>query len=176
MNIKMAKTRKALIITTREELVLTLHKGKTAKWRYIKVEPYQKIEKDISEIMLQEPIKRKQLDYNAGFEDNGYVCELYETPSSFPGGDAKMKDFIKKQLHYPEDNSKNYMEGKVYVSFRVLKDGNISDVTITKGLTEPYNNEALRIVSLFPKFDPARQNGKKADSYFCLPISFLKVD
>src|SRR5688572_19413225 len=72
------------------------------------------------------------------------VIFISEPMPSYPGGVAEMQRFIKQNLRYPAGTED--VQGKVYVEFAVNEDGSISDVRIVKGLTEPYNNNAMAVV------------------------------
>jgi len=84
--------------------------------------------------------------------------------------------YITKNLNYPSDARENGIEGKVFSSFIVEKDGTISDVIIIKGLTESCNNEVIRVLSTLPnKFTPAVKNGQPVRFQYIFPVSF-KID
>jgi TonB family protein len=100
------------------------------------------------------------------------VFLVVEEPASFTGGMRAMFDFISKNLTYPAQARKMGVEGSVFVSFIVDKDGSIHDITIVKGISEDCDREAKRLVSIFPNWTPGRQNGKAVRSKFILPIKF----
>lgn len=94
-----------------------------------------------------------------------YCWPITEIFPRFPGGDSKVKQFIADNMHYPEYALKNGIEGKVVVSFIVEKDGSVSYPKITRSNHPELNEEALRIVSLFPAFEPGyrvKDDGKEA--------------
>ena len=81
-----------------------------------------------------------------------------ETLPQFPGGDLEMKKFIEKNFKYKKLSA---TEGtKIYVQFTVEIDGTIKSPKIIKGINADLNKEALRVVSIMPKFSPAKNNGK----------------
>ena len=89
----------------------------------------------------------------------------------------KMMEHIKKNFTYPNDASKKNIQGRVSVQFIIDKEGNIKDI-LTRG---PENGELLeaeakRIVSLLPKFFPAKHNGKTVNIKYGLPITFKLQD
>jgi periplasmic protein TonB len=83
--------------------------------------------------------------------------------------------FVLKNLKYPEMAKRMGIEGKVWVTFIVEKDGSISTIKITRGVNADLDREAIRIVSLFPKWSPGMQNGRTVKSQFVIPIPF-KLD
>ncbi|TKC07483.1 energy transducer TonB [Pedobacter frigoris] len=94
-----------------------------------------------------------------------------ETLPEFPGGQLKMVDFTKKNLSLAKpSNAGKAASGRVVVSFIVKADGSLTDIKVLRGMGEPYNTNALKLVRSFPKFKPATKNGKNIDYPFSIPI------
>lgn len=91
----------------------------------------------------------------------------------FPGGDRKLIRYIEKNTKYPKEALKNNIEGKVYVSFIIEKDGSVSTATIVSGLGYGCDDEALRVISSLPKFTPGKQNGYPVRVKYTIPINFF---
>lgn len=89
---------------------------------------------------------------------------------SFPGGADSLKVFIKKNYNWTV--GKETIVGKVFIEFYVEKDGNISNISIVKGLHPDCDKEAIRIVKLMPKWNPSEVDGKSIRSKWILPIEF----
>lgn len=83
---------------------------------------------------------------------------VWEKPS-FPGGDDKLLRFINKNRRYPEGAYKAGIQGKVMCSFIVNSNGAVSDIQVFKGVETSLNEEAVRIFSKMPKWNPGRING-----------------
>lgn len=83
---------------------------------------------------------------------------VWEKPS-FPGGDDKLLRFINKNRRYPEGAYKAGIQGKVMCSFIVNSNGSVSDIQVFKGVETSLNEEAVRIFSKMPKWNPGRING-----------------
>ena len=92
---------------------------------------------------------------------------------SFPGGDAKLKEWIKKNMKYPSYAKNNGIEGQVLVVFIVEKDGSISNAEVSWGVDPSLDQEALRIVNKMPKWKPGTQNGVAMRVKYRLPITFM---
>ena len=92
---------------------------------------------------------------------------------SFPGGDAKLREWIKKNMKYPSYAKKNGIEGQVLVVFIVEKDGSISNAEVSWGVDPSLDQEALRIVNKMPKWKPGTQNGVAMRVKYRLPITFM---
>ena len=83
-----------------------------------------------------------------------------------------MNDFIGKNLKYPEQATKNGVQGKVLVSFVVETDGSITDVKVIRGIGSGCDEEAVRVVKAMPKWQPAMKDGKAVAMQMHIPFSF----
>ncbi len=91
---------------------------------------------------------------------------------SFPGGEAAMLDFLRKNIHYPASAREIDISGKVYLSFIVSSSGEISNVQVLHGIGGGCEEEAVRVVKKMPAWNPGLQNGNPVNVQFTLPISF----
>lgn len=88
---------------------------------------------------------------------------------TFPGGNEKLKAFIVKNL----DQSKPSKPARVNVTFVVEKDGALSDIkAIGRFFDRIAADEAVRVISLSPKWIPGKDNGKPIKVQYTLPIVF----
>lgn len=101
---------------------------------------------------------------------NDPIFLVVEHPPQFPGGLVAMKKYILQNLINPNTTPK--LTGKVFVAFVVNADGSLQDIEIKKGLSQAYNEEALRIVNLMPKWQPGIQSGRAMRVRYLLPIEF----
>ena len=105
------------------------------------------------------------------FEEEVFV--VVEEDPEFPGGMKAMLAFIEKNLVYPEEAKASGIEGKVYVSFTVEKDGSISNVKILRDIGYGCGDEVVRIVKLMPKWNPGKQRGVPVRVRYNLPVQFI---
>jgi protein TonB len=84
------------------------------------------------------------------------------TLPNFPGGQKVFYKFLGKNLKWPVKGDYDG-QGKVIVSFYVEKDGQLTNFKIERSLWDPFDNEALRVMRISPKWIPARQNGMPID-------------
>ena len=113
------------------------------------------------------PLGRRQ----AAVQD-GDVFTVVEQQPEYSGGYNKMMDFLFENLRYPEDARSQGIEGTVYVSFIVETDGAVTNVKIIRGLGASVDQEAKRVVELFPNWQPGKQGGQAVRVKFVLPIKF----
>ena len=67
---------------------------------------------------------------------------------------------------------KNGIQGRVVVSFVINKDGSTSDYQIAKSVDPYLDKEALRVLSLMPKWKPGKQRGVPVRVKYIVPVSF----
>ena len=103
----------------------------------------------------------------------------------FPGGkdgitsDSLLLHYITEYLIYPDSAYKAKIEGKVYVSFAIGTDGEISDIRILKGSNPYFDKEVIRLVSSMPNWvwDARIKETDRRKTTRTLPINFcLKAD
>lgn len=92
----------------------------------------------------------------------------------FPGGEGKLYEFINHEREYPTEAYERGIQGKVTCWFIVNPDGSISNVTLYKSVNELLNEEALRIFSQMPAWEPGRMNGKAVPVRVVRSIRFRK--
>jgi TonB family protein len=100
------------------------------------------------------------------------VYEKVEQMPVFPGGDQALMQYIIKEVKYPEEAKKAGIQGKVYVSFVVSKDGNVMNAKIARSANPSLDKEALRVISAMPKWTPGKEKGVNVAVQYTIPISF----
>ena len=113
----------------------------------------------------------EQMEANNESLDGDVFLSVEENPE-FPGGPAKLLEYIQKNLEYPEAARENEIQGRVFVGFIVEEDGSVSNVKILRGIGYGCDEEAIRLVNSLPKFKPGKQRGKPIRVYYTLPIVF----
>lgn len=94
-----------------------------------------------------------------------------DQPASFPGGHGAFIAFLNKNLKYPPSALEEDVTGTVRVRFIVSKDGSISSVS-GSGADSRLVKEAVRVVKMVPRWQPARKNGAPVDAHFSVPVEF----
>lgn len=98
--------------------------------------------------------------------------EIVEQMPVFPGGQAAMLKFIYQNQRYTDIALKEKIEGTVIVEFIVEKDGSLSNIKVLKDIGGGCGNEAVRIVKLMPKWEPARQRDIPVRCKMRIPVKF----
>ncbi|RIH65549.1 energy transducer TonB [Mariniphaga sediminis] len=106
-------------------------------------------------------------------EEDTQVFFIVEDMPEFPGGEMALRQFIANAIKYPVIAQENGIQGRVYVTFVVDKDGSISDARIARGVDPSLDKEALRVVNTLPKWKPGKQRGKPVRVSYTVPINFV---
>lgn len=100
------------------------------------------------------------------------IFTVVEESPSFPGGDAARIKFLMDNMKYPQIARESSIQGTVYVTFVVEKNGNVTDVRVLRGIGGGCDEEAVRVIKAMPKWSPGKQRGKAVRVQFNMPIKF----
>ncbi len=95
-----------------------------------------------------------------------------EEMPEFPGGEKALLNYLATNVRYPVIAQENGIQGKVYITFVVDKNGTIDNVSILRGVDKSIDNEAIRVISSMPKWKPGKQRGKAVKVQYTVPIVF----
>lgn len=109
--------------------------------------------------------------YHPQGEDKVFSGNVDKMPE-FPGGVDALMDYLRGNLKYPESAKNNKQEGRVFIGFVVEKDGNVTNISVLRGVCEDLDNEAIRVVKAMPKWNPGMKDGKSVRVQYTLPIVF----
>jgi len=104
-------------------------------------------------------------------KDNRVFTEVEQVPS-FPGGLNKFYKFLQQNIKYPAEARQKKIQGKVFITFIIEKDGSFSNLRILRDPGYGCGAEALRVMKLSPKWNPGIQNGHKVRVQYTMPINF----
>ena len=133
-------------------------------------------------------------------QDDDKIFDICEQLPQFPGGEAKLFQFLSRNLKYPKKALEKGVQGRVLVRFVVEKDGSLSNaevldpppagqirpIEIVAQMTEKerqdaeahnacvkvLRDEAIRVVKSMPKWNPGRQRGEVVRCRFSIPVSY----
>ena len=89
-----------------------------------------------------------------------------------PRFNGDLNEWLSRHLKYPAMARENNIQGRVYVTFIVEKDGSITNVEILRSADPVLDAEALRVVKSMPKWEPGKQRNMAVRVKFTLPITF----
>ena len=106
-------------------------------------------------------------------EEEAIPFQLVEEKPSFMGGDAnQFSAWVNKRLVYPEIAKENGVQGRVTLQFTVEKDGSVTKVRVLRGVDPSLDKEAVRVVSMSPKWKPGKQRDRAVPVTYTFPVYF----
>ena len=100
-----------------------------------------------------------------------------EVPPTFPGGEEKLYDFLKKNTVYPAALKEMGIQGRVVFQFTVNTDGSIVDIVLlSQNNEQALVDEGIRVIKLMPKWIPGEQYKKKVRVKKILPMVFKNAN
>ena len=106
-------------------------------------------------------------------EEEAIPFQLVEEKPSFMGGDEnQFSAWVNKRLVYPEIAKENGVQGRVTLQFTVEKDGSVTKVKVLRGVDPSLDKEAVRVVSMSPKWKPGKQRDRAVPVTYTFPVYF----
>lgn len=121
----------------------------------------------VREIYTKDTLSSEQFYTPEGWDTN---TNLYERKAIPP---SDYRQIVNNNLKYPKEAKQKNIQGRIMVSFTIEKDGTISDVQAQKNELDPsLGEEAVRVISLLPAFQPAIRDGVPVKFKFRIPVDF----
>ena len=96
------------------------------------------------------------------------VYDKVDQMPSFPGGGNALFSWLSKNVRYPNTPA----SGRVVVQFVVERDGSISNVKVVRSIDPALDEEAVRVVSSMPNWNPGMKDGKPVRVKYTIPVTF----
>ncbi|MEJ6981209.1 energy transducer TonB [Pedobacter sp. P351] len=109
---------------------------------------------------------------SASVSDKLYDFSLVDVTPEFIGGQKEFARYVENNLKYPQAARQGNIQGKVYLSFIVEKDGRLTDIKIKQGLGGGCDEEAIRLLRNSPKWKPGLLKDVPVRTFFVLPVTF----
>ena len=120
-------------------------------------------------------------NYKNGVGQNGisydkkgrkYPFTSAEIEPKYKGGIENFYKFLMQNVHYPKVAKENYVQGKVFITFVVDRDGSLINISLVRGIGSGCDEEALRVIRSSPKWIPGYLYGLPVRVQYTVPISF----
>ena len=98
--------------------------------------------------------------------------QVVEEMPEYPGGMGECLKFLDENVKYPVEAQKAGVQGKVIVQFVVESDGSITNPVIVRSVDPHLDGEAIRAVSLMPRWKPGKQKGQPVPVKYTIPVAF----
>ena len=95
--------------------------------------------------------------------------------AQFKGGQEALIDYLLQNTRYPAEAMKEEITGEVIVEFVVERNGMITNAKIVKSVAPSLDQEALRVVTNMPNWEPGTKNGLRMRSQLTIPINFKVI-
>ncbi|MBA7557794.1 hypothetical protein ES705_50566 [subsurface metagenome] len=109
----------------------------------------------------------------SNLEEEPIFFIVEEMPDFQGKGVEGFREYVAKNLNYPDSAANNGISGRVFISFIVEPDGSVNDVIIARGADPSLDEEALRVVKSSPKWTPGKQRGRLVRVAYTFPIEFM---
>jgi TonB family protein len=153
---------------------LKLLKGKTIEINF----PTKKKENDM-QLFSGSWEDNKHIDWTAQSAEINFSPEYFsfvEEMPTFIGGEKKLNDYLSQTVKYPEQAKKSGVEGTVYVSAVINKNGEVTEPQVVKGVTSELDLVALDAIKKMPNWIPGIQKGRYVPVNFTIPVKFNLSD
>jgi periplasmic protein TonB len=105
-------------------------------------------------------------------EEEAQIFTVVESMPGFPGGEAARIKYLNENIKYPQMARESGIQGRVFVTFVVEKDGKVTDVRVLRGIGGGCDEEAVRVIKNMPNWNAGKQRGKPVRVQFNMPILF----
>ena len=122
-------------------------------------------------ITIDEPVGNSDVK-QVTEEDPNKIFTAVEKDPAFKGGIENFYAYLRKNVRYPAVAKENNVQGKVFLTFVVEKDGSLTDIKVVRGIGSGCDDEAIRVLKASPHWQPGIQNGRPVRVQYTMPISF----
>lgn len=109
-------------------------------------------------------------------DDQNIKKKIVDQEPIFSGGEENLEEFLRKNLVYPKKAIKLGVQGRVFISCDIDKDGTLSNIKLLRGVHPLLNEEAIRLVNLMPKWNSAIKNDNYIKYNHSISINFSIKD
>ncbi len=105
------------------------------------------------------------------------VLSAADEMPQYPGGISAFMQYIGDNMRYPKSAKQKGLEGQVVVQFVIDEEGNVLDPKVVRSVDEELDAEAIRVVSLSPKWEAGKLAGKPVAIKYTDPLhNTLDID
>lgn len=144
--------------------------------------PTEKSLPTVAEVQATTPVNDQLVVVNSG-EQNEIIGEtggegttdlfLLEVRPTFKGGDVEtFREWVRKRTIYPQEAQDKGIQGRVYLTFIVERNGSVSNVKVVQGVDTLLDSEAIKAIEASPKWSPGLQRGRPVRVRFAIFLNF----
>jgi TonB family protein len=106
------------------------------------------------------------------YKGNKVECDDFEKAPQFPGGDEALYAFLANNMQYPQMARESGIMGSVYLTFIVEDNGEITNISVLRGIGGGCDEECIRVIELMPRWIPGYWGPRAIPVQFNLPMKF----
>lgn len=118
---------------------------------------------------IKGPIGQGTIGVSTHGDPQTFESQDVEDLPEYPGGDMAMMSFIQKGYKFPKHQDLTD-QGTIYVRFVVTSKGEITEVSIARGISPEMDREAMRVVQSMPNWKPGKYRGRPVNVRMVIPI------
>lgn len=122
-----------------------------------------------TEVQEYVPVK---VDAEEESAEEAQIFMVVESMPVYPGGESALYTYLAENIKYPQMAKESGIQGRVFVTFVVERDGSVTDVRVLRGIGGGCDEEAIRVVKGMPRWTPGKQRGKSVRVQYNLPVKF----
>ncbi|HET6766299.1 MAG TPA: energy transducer TonB [Chitinophagaceae bacterium] len=93
--------------------------------------------------------------------------------AEFPGGDAKLKQYLEKNIEYPDSLAERGINARLVVDFEIDSTGKVVNTAVRNSPDTLFSAIVQNTFSRMPKWKPAVTNGKPVSVRFEQQVNFI---
>ena len=101
-----------------------------------------------------------------------YECDVRPMFLNSPDPRKFLEKWVYQYVKYPAEAVRDGVQGRVMVDFVIDKDGKVTDVKVSRGVSPELDAEAVKVVSASPKWKPGRVKGEKVRTSMTVSVEF----
>jgi len=105
-------------------------------------------------------------------DTTGQIYYSADREPEFTSNNISFQNFVGENISVPAHAREYQIQGKVYVTFVIEKDGSLTNVKAFKGPDQSLKDEAERCIKSSPPWAPAIINHKPVRFQYTVPVSF----
>jgi hypothetical protein len=125
--------------------------------------------------LLTSQLTNAQTGSPVAVDSNKIFLSIVEIEASYPGGAQAWKQYLTKNLKTSVPIDEGAPQGiyKVFVKFKVDKEGVVTDVVPESNNGYGTEEEVVRVIKRSGNWKPAMQKGRNVNAYRRQPVTFL---
>jgi len=129
-------------------------------------------ELEIDDTEADEDTEVEEVEVEEEESDEVFQFAVIDDKPEFPGGMAKLMEYLGKNIKFPKIAEDHGVQGRVFIQFVINKVGKVTNVEVVRGVDPYLDKEALRVVKAMPSWKPGKQRGKAVKVSYIVPINF----